>query len=77
MQLQDLFKPLEDKSDEELMELLRKSRHNRKTARPAAKSHAKRAENKEVRGEVSKIEKLIKQLGLTKEQVEKLLSGEG
>lgn len=75
MQLQDLFKRMEDMTDEELQERLRQVRHNRKTVRPAAKAHAKRSANKETRADVSKAEQMIKKLGLTPEQILELLGG--
>lgn len=76
MQLHDLHKPLDELSDEELMEKLRASRHNRRTAKPAAKAHAKRAESKESNAKVAKTEDLLKNSGLTREQLIALLSGE-
>jgi hypothetical protein len=76
MQLHDLHKPLDQLSDEELMERLRVSRHNRKTARPAAKAHAKRATNKVENKKVAKTEDLLKSSGLSTEELIALLRGE-
>lgn len=76
MQLEDLHKPLDQLSDEELMERLRASRHNRRTARPAAKAHAKRADNKATNAKVAKTEDLLKNSGLSREELIALLSGE-
>jgi len=59
MQLSDLVKPIEDCSDEELIERLRASRHNRNTVKPAAKSHAKRAAKRGQQGRVNKVEELL------------------
>lgn len=71
MQLQHLFKPLNDLTDEELKSRLQEIRHNRETVRPAAKAHAKKAANK---GRVAKVNKAQGLLaGLSKEQVQALL----
>jgi len=72
MQLQNLFKPLDELSDEELKARLQEIRHNRTVERPAAKAHAKRAENK---GRVSKVNKAQGLLaGLSKEQIAELIA---
>ena len=72
MQLHDLYKPLEDLTDEELRQRLQEIRHNRTVERPAAKARAKRAANK---GRVSKINKAQGMLaGLTKEQIAELIA---
>ena len=71
MQLQNLFKPLSELSDEELRTRLQEIRHNRETVRPAKKAHEKRAANK---GRVSKINKAEGLLaGLSKEQILQLM----
>jgi hypothetical protein len=77
MQLQNLIKPIEEQTDEELLERLREIRNNRNTVRPAAKSHAKRAAKKGQQGRIKKVESLLE--GLTPEQIEQLLTelGEG
>lgn len=71
MQLEHLVKPLDQMSDDELMELLRQKRHNRTVARPAGKARAKRAERKGQQGRVSKVENLL--AGLSEEQKRQLL----
>lgn len=71
MQLKDLFKPIEQLTDEELKERLREIRHNRTVERPAAKARAKRAENK---GRVTKVNKAQSLLaGLSPEEIRQLL----
>lgn len=75
MQLPDLFKPLEEKSDEELRAMLQEIRNNRTVERPAAKAHAKREQNK---GRVSKVNKAQGLLaGLSKEQIAELIAEMG
>ena len=59
MQLLDLVKPIEQCTDEELLERLRTIRHNRKTVRPAAKAHAKRAAKKGAQTRMTAVEKLL------------------
>lgn len=72
MQLTDLVKPLDQCSDEELLERLRTIRHNRNTVRPAAKNHAKRAAKKGQQGRLSKVENLLS--GLSEEERLQLLT---
>jgi hypothetical protein len=62
MQLKDLVKPLDQLSDEELLERLRVSRHNRTVVRPAAESRAKRAAKKGSQTRVSKVESILDEL---------------
>ncbi len=71
MQLTDLVKPIEDCTDEELLERLRKIRHNRNTVRPAAKTHAKKEAKRGQQGRMNKVEKLLE--GLTEEQRKQLI----
>ncbi len=71
MQLNDLVKPMDQCSDEELLERLRTIRHNRNTVRPAAKTHARKAAKKGMQGRVGKVDKLI--AGLTPEQRAQLI----
>ncbi len=59
MQLNDLVKPIEQMTDEELLERLRVIRNNRNTVRPAAKAHAKRAAKKGAQTRMSKVEKML------------------
>ena len=71
MQLKDLFKPIEQLTDDELKDRLREIRHNRTVERPAAKAHAKRAESK---GRVTRINKAQSLLsGLSAEELKQLL----
>lgn len=71
MQLENLVKPIDQLSDEELLERLRTIRSNRTSVRPAAKAHAKRAGRKGLQTRVSKVENLI--AGLSPEQMQQLL----
>ena len=71
MQIEDLVKPIDQLSDEELMERLRTVRHNRTTVRPAAASRAKRSAKKGAQTRVSKVESLLD--GLTEAQKQQLL----
>ena len=77
MQLTDLVKPIEQCSDEELLERLRVVRNNRNTVRPAAKAHAKREAKKGQQGRMSAVEKLLD--GMSPEQRAALIAqlGEG
>lgn len=74
MQLHDLFKPLDDMTDEELLERLRTSRHNRKTVRPAKQAHAKREAKKGGQTRINQAEKLLE--GLSREEILRLLGAE-
>lgn len=72
MQLQNLFRPLAELSEDELRERLQEIRHNREVVRPAKVARAKKAARK---GRVSKINKAQGLLsGLSKEQIQQLLS---
>lgn len=71
MQLKDLVKPIDQMTDEELAERLRTIRHNRTTARPAAKAHAKKAAKKGAQTRINKVEKLLE--GLSREELIALL----
>lgn len=71
MQLQDLVKPIDQMSDDELMERLRQIRHNRTTSKPAAKAHAKRAAKKGAQTRINKVEDLLK--GMSREELIALL----
>lgn len=59
MQLQDLAKPVDQMTDDELMAHLRRIRENRMTERPAAKARAARGAKKESRAKVSKVDKMV------------------
>lgn len=55
MQLDQLVKPLEDMSDDELRERLKELRHRRTVVRPAAKKRVEREANKGTVGKINKI----------------------
>lgn len=74
MQLQDLVKPIDQQTDEELMERLRQIRHNRTAVKPAAKDHAKRAAKKGAQTRINKVEDLLK--GMSREEILALLGDE-
>lgn len=75
MQLTDLYKPLHELSDEELVERVRQIRHNRTVERPAAKARAKKEANK---GSVTKINKLQAMLAaMSPEDKQQLLADLG
>lgn len=75
MQLQDLIKPLDEMSDEELRDRLREIRHNRTKAKPATANRTKRAAKVGGQGRLNEVtdmfanlsdedrQALIKQLG--------------
>ena len=71
MQLSDLVKPIDQQTDEELLERLRAIRHNRTVERPAAKRHAKKAVKKISNAKVSKISSLVE--GLNQDEIQKML----
>lgn len=71
MQLSDLVKPIDQCTDEELMERLRTIRHNRNTVRPAGQARVKRAAKKGTQARVRKVESLID--GLTEAQKQQLI----
>ena len=62
MQLHDIVKPMDELTDDELLERLRTVRHNRTIARPAAAKRFERAETKTRRAKATKIDKLAGQL---------------
>lgn len=55
MQLSDLLKPMDQMTNEELLERLKVIRHNRDTVRPAAKAREKKESKK---GAVTRINKM-------------------
>jgi hypothetical protein len=71
MQLHDLVKPMEEMTDEELMERLRVVRNNRTTVRPAAQARAKKAAKVGGQARINKVESLLK--GMSREELLKLL----
>lgn len=81
MKLEDLVKPIDQLTDEELLERLRGIRNNRMVLRPAAKAHSDRAEKKETRKKVDKVTDMFANLSAAdKEALIKQLSegsGEG
>lgn len=67
MKLENLFQPLKDLSDEELMARLQEIRQRRTVERPAAKARAKKADKV---GRITKINKAQGLLaGLTKDEM--------
>lgn len=71
MQLNQLIKPIDECTDEELLELLRKVRHNREVARPVAKAKAAKVEKKTTTKKLSAMEKLL--AGMSEEDRQKLI----
>jgi len=59
MRLTDLVKPIDQCTEEELLERLRYVRHNREIARPVAAKVAERAERKSSGKRMSTLEKLV------------------
>lgn len=76
MQMQDLIKPIEQMTDEELMERLRTIRSRRTAERPAAKAHAKRAAKKGAVTRIKKVDDMFAGMSAEeKQQLIKLLGG--
>lgn len=71
MQLSDLVKPIDQMTDEELMERLRTVRANRTTVRPAAQARAKRTAKKGMVTRLNKVDTLVD--GMTEEQKQELI----
>lgn len=75
MKLSDISKPLEEQSDEELIERLRQIRHNRTVERPAVKKRAAdekvKIEGRAKRAAKTKVEKMMDKM--TDEQREALI----
>ena len=71
MKLHQLIKPIDQCSNDELIERLRTVRHNREVARPVAKRKEAIAEKKTSRAKVTKADKLVD--SLTDEQKQALL----
>ena len=59
MQLHDLIKPLSECSDEELLERLRKVRHNREVTRPVAAAKVAKTAKKASNKRVATLDKLV------------------
>jgi uncharacterized tellurite resistance protein B-like protein len=71
MQLQDLVKPIDEMTDEELRARLREIRHKREIVRPAAKKHIERAKKK---GAVTRINKAAELFaGMSEEEKAELI----
>lgn len=73
MQLENLVKPLDQMTEEELHQRIRELRNNRNTVRPAAQNHTKRAAKKGAQKRISKVEKLLQ--GMSRDDLIKLLGG--
>ena len=71
MQTPNLLKTIDQYTDEELIEYIRKIRHNREVARPVAKKKAEVAEKKSSRKVASAMDKLL--AGLSDEEKLKIL----
>lgn len=71
MQLNDLVKPIDQCSDEELLARLQVIRNNRNTVRPAGQARAKRATKKGAVTRINKVESLV--AGMTEEQKQQLI----
>lgn len=76
MQMNDLIKPIEDMSDEELMESLRTLRHRRSVERPAAAKKVKKAKEKGKTTRINKTADMFAGLSASeKEEIIKALGG--
>jgi hypothetical protein len=62
MQLKDLVKPIDQMSDEELLERLRQIRHRRTTERPVAKAREVKEEKRASRGRMTALDKALASL---------------
>ena len=71
MQLDDLVKPIDSMSDEELRERLKELRNRRSVERPAAKKHKEKAAKKEAAPKITKVKNLLE--GLSPEDMAALL----
>ena len=72
MQTNQLIKPIDQCSNDELMERLRTVRHSREVARPVAKAKAAKVEKKTSRVKMSAMDKLLD--GMSDEEKQKLLA---
>lgn len=59
MQTHDIVKPIDECSDDELIERLRALRHRREVLRPVAKAKAAKAEKKTSNKKITALEKLL------------------
>jgi hypothetical protein len=71
MQMQDLIKPIEDMTQEELIERLQQVRAMRTTLRPAGKARAKRGTAKKSKTKLNKVDNLL--AGLSQAELLQLL----
>ena len=71
MRLSDLIKPIDECSNEELLERLRQVRHNREVARPVAAAKVAKAEKKSSNKRMVVLEKLVE--GMSEADREKLI----
>jgi len=71
MRLNDLIKPIDECTEEELMERLRRVRHNREVARPVAVAKATKEVKKSSVKKMSALEKLVE--GMSEADREKLI----
>jgi acetyl-CoA carboxylase carboxyltransferase component len=62
MQMNDLIKPIEDMSNEELLESLRELRHRRTVIRPAREKKIKKAKEKGKTTRINKVADLFDSL---------------
>lgn len=78
MQLKDLVKPLDQLTNEELLEKLRTIKQNRSVIRPAHQAHIERAEKKTKRAATKKVTNLFEGLSDVERQklIEQLQQGE-
>jgi hypothetical protein len=77
VQTSDLIKTIDQCSDEELLERLRKVRHNREVARPVAVRKTAKVETKTARKRVSAVDKVVDTMSESERQklIELLLAG--
>lgn len=75
MQINQLIKPIDEMSDEELRDRIRELRHRRETVRPAAKARVERAVKKQSIKKQTQTEQLL--ASLSPEQLAALISSLG
>ena len=75
MQINQLIKPIDEMSDEELRDRIRELRHRRETVRPAAKARVERAVKKQSIKKQTQTEQLL--ASLSPEQLTALISSLG
>lgn len=72
MRLEDLIKPLRDRSDEELQEMIRVARHNRDTLKPATVQREKKATERKSVNDLTKLSAKVD--ALPQEELRKLMA---